>query len=60
MKPVVTYDDPIFTELEAKLDESIRDIENLIPHDPIISSDDEWNSSEYDYENFVSEQGDDE
>ena len=58
MKPTLSYDDPIFKELEEKLDESIKEIEDIIPHNPVISSDDEWNSSEYDYDNFAADQGD--
>lgn len=60
MKPNISYDDPVFQALEAKLDESLKEIKDSIPYNPVISSEDEWNSSEYDYENFVAEQEDSE
>lgn len=51
---ITSYDDPIFEEINADLNRAVDTIKHLIPINPAISKDDEWNDPEYDkdYEEF--------
>lgn len=52
---VTSYDDPIFKEVDAFIDATTDFVLSMLPDNPVISKDDEWNNPEYDkdYENHL-------